>query len=254
MLKKIFQFITKLLWVLFVLLMIATIYISLFQKEWIEAWIEWMKWFIETLWYWNYLIAFLSSLIESFPVLWGFLPWTNILLLVGGFFWALWNYQLIYIILISSAWAIIWNLVWYILWVYFWKTFFDKYWMYVGIGKTEVNYLEKWINKWGFWGIILWKFHPTTRTFIPFVAGTVGMKSGLFMFYNTIWSIIRSTSTVILGVFFVTYYKIILEYSWYIFLGIFALIWLYIYKYKRAEFKKYWDEKNAEIEEYASRK
>lgn len=208
-----------------------------------------MKGVINGLWYWNYVIAFLSSLIEAFPVLWWFLPGTNILLLVGWFFWHSNITNLVYLIIVSSIWAIIWNLIWFILWVYFWKGFFKKYGIYVWVWLTELKYLEKSIHKWWLWGIVLWKFHSMTRTFIPFVAGTAGMKSWKFMLYNTIGSIIRSSLTITMWVFFVKYYKIILNYAGYIFLWIFILIWIYIYKYKRVEFKKYWDEKNAEMDE-----
>ena len=88
-----------------------------------------------------------------------------------------------------------------------------------------------------------------TRSFLPFIAGSMGMKSGKFMLYNAIGSVIRATTIILLWVVFVQYYKILLEYSGTISLVVFWLIWAYIYKYKRVEFKKYWDEKNAEMEE-----
>ena len=59
---------------------------------------------------------------------------------------------------------------------------------------------------------------------------------------------------VILGMIFVEYYKIILEYIWYIFLVIFICFWIYVYKYKKEEFMKYIQEKNEELERLTTKK
>jgi membrane protein DedA with SNARE-associated domain len=82
----------------------------------------------------------------------------------------------------------------------------------------------------------------------------MGMKSGKFMLYNAIGSIIRATTIILLWVVFVEYYKILLEYSGTISLVVFGLIWGYIYKFKKKEFITYWQEKNAEMEELSRKK
>lgn len=253
MIKKIIKIITNLLNILFIILTFWLIFVSIFKKEWIEIAIEWLKIVINWLWNWNYIIGLISSCIEAFPILWWLLPWTNVLLLVWWFFWNLSKENLVFLIVIASIWAIIWNYVWFALGKKYWERFFNKYWLYIWIWKTEVKYLKSWIEKWWAWWIILWKFHATTRTFLPFIAWTTWMKSWKFMLYNTIWSIIRATLVVVLWVLFVAYYKIILNYSWMIFLWILVIIWIYIYKFKSKEFKKYWDEKNLEIEEMSKK-
>lgn len=215
--------------------------------------IEWMKIVINWLWSWNYIIIFLSSCIEAFPVLWILLPWQNILLIVWWFFWQISQTNLIYVIIISSIWAIVWNYIWFILWKYYWDSFFQKYWLWIWIWKTEVKYLKKWIDKWWPWWITVWKFHPMTRSFLPFIAWSMWMKSGKFMLYNAIWSFIRATTIILLWVVFVEYYKILLEYSGTIAIVVFWIIWLYIYKFKKDEFIKYWEEKNAEIEKISKK-
>ncbi|MDD5769665.1 MAG: DedA family protein [Candidatus Gracilibacteria bacterium] len=253
MIKKIIKIITNLLNILFIILTFGLIFVSIFKKEWIEIAIEWLKIVINGLGNWNYIIGLISSCIEAFPILGGLLPGTNVLLLVGGFFGNLSKENLVFLIVIASIGAIIGNYVGFALGKKYGERFFNKYGLYIGIGKTEVKYLKSGIEKWGAWGIILGKFHATTRTFLPFIAGTTGMKSGKFMLYNTIGSIIRATLVVVLGVLFVAYYKIILNYSGMIFLGILVIIGIYIYKFKSKEFKKYWDEKNLEIEEMSKK-
>lgn len=249
MLKILFKLIIKLINFLLIGLTLFLIFVSLFKKEWIELFIEFMKNLINNLWNFNYIIALFSSILEAFPALWVVLPWQNILLLVWWFFWHIWYINLIYIIIVASLWAIIWNYIWYYLWVKYWDSFFDKYWDYFWIWKTEVEYLKVWIEKWWAIWITLWKFHPLTRAFLPFIAWSSWMKSGKFMIYNAIWSFIRATTIIIFWVVFVKYYKIFVEYAWSIMLIVIVSIWTYIYFYKKEEFKRYWEAKNKEIEE-----
>lgn len=245
--KKIIKILIKLLNILFVLLSLALVLISIFKKDWFEMFIQWMKITINWLWFWNYLILFFSALIEAFPVLWVLLPGQNILLIVGWFFWHNNFLQLVYVIFVASIWAIVWNYIWYLLGKKYWDSFFDKYWMWIWIGKTEVKYLKAWIDKWWALGITVWKFHPLTRSFLPFIAWSIGMKSWKFMLYNAIGSFIRATTIILLWVVFVKFYKILLEYSGTISTIILVLIAWYIYFFKKEAFLKYWEEKNLEL-------
>lgn len=254
MLKKIIQKLIHILNISLIALSLILAIISIFKKEWILAFIEWMKVTIESMGLWNYLIAWVSSFIEAFPVLWVVVPGQNILLIVWGFFWELSTDNLKYVILVAIIWAILWNLVWYLLGKYSWDTFFRKYGMWFGIWLTEVKYLKKWIHKWWALGIIFWKFHPMTRAFLPFIAGSMWMNSLKFMIYNVVGSIIRACTIVILWVQFAEHYEIIVEYMWTIMMVILALVWIYIYKFKRKEFKKYMEEKNQEMEELYGQK
>lgn len=248
-LKGIIKTIINTINIILIALTIILALISVFKKEWIEAFIEWMKMIVEWIGYWNYFIWFSSSLIEAFPVIWVVIPWQNILLIVGWFFWAISYLNLIYLMIIASTWAIIGNYIGYILWKYYWDNFFTKYGNWFGIWLTEVKYLKKSIDKWWAWWIILWKFHPMTRAFLPFIAWSMWMKSFKFMVYNIIGSIIRAITIIWLGVIFVEYYKVLLEHSWKIMIVIFWAIAFYIYKYRKKEFMNYLNEKNNELEQ-----
>jgi membrane protein DedA with SNARE-associated domain len=218
------------------------------RPDLIKDFIAWIEIIINNLWYWNYLIIFLSGLIEGFPVLWVVVPGQNILMIVAGFFGKISTMNLIYSIVIASFWAILSNGIWYILWKAYWKSFFEKYWLWFGIWETEVKYLEKWIKKWWATWIIVWKFHNLARAFVPFIAWTMNMDKKTFWIYNIIWSILRAFAIVILWVFFAEYYETIIDYIWYIMTWILVLIWLYIWKFKKQEFLKYMQEKNEEME------
>ncbi|MDP2090875.1 MAG: DedA family protein [Candidatus Gracilibacteria bacterium] len=252
--KKIIKLLFQIINFLLIALTLVLTLISIFKKEWIEAFIEWMKIIIGGMGFWNYVIAGTSSLIEAFPVLGIVVPGQNILLIVGGFFGNISNTNLIYVAIIASVGAIIGNYIGYILGKHYGDDFFKKYGNRFGVGLTEVKYIKKGIHKWGAWGIIFGKFHPMTRAFLPFIAGSMGMKSTKFMLYNIIGSIVRSITIILLGVIFVEYYKIILEYIGTIMMIIFIGVGIYIYKYKRKEFVQYLKEKNEELEELNNKK
>ncbi|RKW22067.1 DedA family protein [Candidatus Gracilibacteria bacterium] len=252
--KKILKFLFNLLNIIFIILMLVLAFISIFKQEWFELFIEWLKIQINGLGYWNYLIIFSSSFIEAFPVLGVVVPGQNILMIVGGFFGSLGKENLIYVGILASLGAILGNYVGYLLGKKYGDSFFEKYGNRFGVGTTEVKYLKKSIDKWGAWGIIFGKFHQITRAFLPFIAGSMGMKGKNFMIYNVIGSIIWATTMVVLGMVFVEYYKIILNYIGYVLIGILVLIGVYIYKFKREEFKKYMIEKNEEMERLYSKK
>ncbi len=244
MLAKIVDLIMKLLIILTVWLWI----LSLVKPELVKDFIAWIEIIIYKLWYLNYVIVFLSWLIESFPILWVVVPGQNILLIVWWFFAKISQANLIYVIIIASIWAIISNYLWYILWKIYWDTFFKKYWSWFGIGLTEVKYLKKWIKKWWPAWIIFWKFHNLTRAFLPFIAWSMWMSSISFMIYNIIWSILRATTIVLLWVLFASFYETIIDYMVYIMLTITAIVVFYIYKFKKKEFLEYMKEKNEELD------
>lgn len=253
MTKKIIQILLWILNTFLIILSFALLLIAIFKKDWFEIFIEWMKQEIAWLWSWNYLIVFSSAFIEAFPVLGIVVPGQNILLIVGGFFAEISINNLFFVIIISSFWAILWNYVGYLLGKKYGDSFFEKYGIRFWIGKTEVKYLKVWIDKWWALWITLWKFHPMTRAFLPFIAGSMWMNNKKFMIYNAVWSIIRSIIMIVFWVIFARYYKIFLEYSWTISLVILWWVALYIYKFKKEAFLKYWEEKNIEMQDFSKK-
>ena len=245
--KKLLKHLVDLIMKVLIILSIWIAILALFKPELIKQWLDWVKETVIELWSWNYLIVFISSLIESFPVLWVVIPGQNILLAVGGFF-ADTNTKLYYLILLTSIWAILWNYIGFFLWKIYWEDFFIKYWLWFGIWETELKYLKKGLNKWWPWWIALWKFHWVTRAFLPFIAWTMWMKSKVFWLYNILGSILRSICMILLAKFFADNYEQILENFGKIMIWIMVLTWLYIWKFKKKEFKEFMIEKNAEMD------
>lgn len=244
MLKKLWDILMKLLVAITVWLWL----LAMFKPELIKEFIEWIRQTILLLWNWNYLIVFITSIIESFPVLWVVVPGQNILLIVWWFFWEINKDNLIYVIILTSIWSIIWNYIWFFLWKLYWDKFFKHYGLWFWIGETEVKYMKKWIKKWWMWWIVFWKFHNLTRAFVPFIAWTMWMRTKNFFIYNIIWSIIWSICIIVLWVLFAKVYEQIVDYIGYILMWIMFLTWVYIWKFKKKEFMEYMEEKNKEIE------
>lgn len=119
----------------------------------------------------------------------------------------------------------------------------------VGLGRTETRRLRVQIQKNGAWFIILGKFHNFARAFIPFIAGSMGMRARTFWIYNIAGSILWATVIISLGVFFIEHYEIILDWLQYIILGLLVAFGLYIWFFRREAFMDYLREKQQEIEE-----
>ena len=244
--KQLSNLLLNLLNFIFAFITITLVFIALFRPDLIVLFLAWIWKIINKIWNWNYVIAFLSSTIESFPILGVIIPGQQIMLMVWWFFW---KNNLSLVILITIFWALIGNYTWFILWVKYGDGFFKKYGDWFWIWKTELKILKKQIEKNGALFIIFGKFHNFTRAFVPFIAGSMWMKQKKFWIYNIIWSILWAITIIILWVIFVQFYKNILKYLPYVLILIFILLALYIFFFKRDEFMLYLKEKNQEINE-----
>lgn len=225
--------------------MIGLLIVAIFRPDLVEKAILFVGDQIKLIGNWNYLVVFLSSCIESFPVIGVLVPGQQVMLLVGGFFG---QDHLIGVLILSSVGAMLGNWIGYILGVRYGLSFLEKHGDVFGIGLTEQKILEKQIRKNGPWFIVVGKFHNLTRSFVPFIAGAMGMKAKSFWPYNLLGSILWACTMMILGIFFTTYLRTILDSIGYVFLGLLAGGAVYIYFFKQAEFHAYLREKNAEIE------
>ena len=80
--KQLISFLTKLFTVVFGIFSVAIILITLFRPEWMKIAIEWIGNLLHTWGNWNYVIAFASACLESFPIIGTIIPGMNIMILV----------------------------------------------------------------------------------------------------------------------------------------------------------------------------
>lgn len=243
--KKIFHYL--ILWLLSLMMMFLVI--TLFKPDLLLPIIEWIKSQIENLWKWNYLLAFVSALVESLPIIWAIIPGQVVMLSVGWFYGWLGYSEFFWVLISAIAGSILSNAIGYYLGKYYGEEFFTRYGIWVGIEKTELRYLKKWVNTWGAWGIILSKFHPHFRAFLPFIAGSMGFLNKKFWFYNIIASSLWAITFITIGIFFAEYYETILKYIGWFITGILLLIIAYFWFFKKEKLLEYWSEKNKEMQE-----
>lgn len=229
-------------------LMFLFLIVTLFKPSILLPVIEWIKIQIESLWKWNYLLAFISALAESLPIIGTIIPGQVVMLSVWGFYGWTGITQFIWVLIFAILWSVISNAIGYFLWKYYGEDFFKTYGVWVWIEQTELKYLKKWVNTWWAWGIILSKFHPHFRAFLPFIAGSMGFKQTRFWIYNILASTLWATVFIVIGIFFAEYYETILKYISWIFTGILVWVLWYYWYFKKDAVKKYWKEKNLEME------
>lgn len=248
--KKIISFFFRALVILFALLSITLLFISIFKEEWIKSALVYIETIVEQIGNWNFFIAFISACVESIPIIGWLLPWMNIMLLV---WWIWWKQYLILTIVMASIGAMLGNYFWFLIGKFYWEKLIRDYWDYVWIGQTERKILENQIEKNWFWYIVLWKFHWTLRSFIPFIAWAGKMAEKNFWLYNSVGSIIWAITINLLWLYFIAEKDMILDNMWKITTVILLLIALYFFIFRRDSIKAYWNEKNKEIEEKISK-
>ena len=232
--------------IIFSLIILALVGVALLRPDLVEGIISYLGHEIQTLGTWNYLIAFLASMLESFPVIGALLPGQQVMLLVGGFYG---RDHIVGVLALSVVGACLGNAAGYFLGKYMGLAFFETYGQSFGIGRTELRYLHGSIEKNGAWFVILGKFHNLTRSFVPFIAGSMGMASARFWVYNILGSVLWATTIIGIGIVFSENYKTILDYIQYIVLGIFIAFIGYVYFFRKDAFLKYVQEKSDELDE-----
>lgn len=244
-LKKLVHYLIVMINIVFFCFVFFLLYVSIFRPELMISFKEWMWEIIKTLGYRNYAVAFIAAWVEAVPIAGTMLPGSIVLMLVWGFFG---KQYLVSLIIVAVLWSIAGDIFSYVVGWYFGERFLHKYGTWFGVGPTEVSYLKKGIHRRWFWAVMGSKFHGMARAFIPFLAWSMRMSQKTFLRSNIIASVFWTTAMVILGVVFKSYYDTVVQYIRYVVIGLMVCGILYVYFFKREAFKKYMDDKEAEIE------
>lgn len=148
---------------------------------------------------WTYLILFLIIFAETGLVVTPFLPGDSLLFAAGAFAARGSLNPFVLFVLLSIA-AIIGDTV--------------NYWIGRAIGprvyerdyrflkRKHLDRTHEFYEKYGGKAVILARFMPIVRTFVPFIAGVGAMTYGKFVFYNVVGGIIWIGLFVFAGYFF----------------------------------------------------
>jgi membrane-associated protein len=151
---------------------------------------------------WSYLILFIVILCETGLIIMPFLPGDSLLFTVGSlaaYPHSPLNILFLFILLVSAS--IVGNQINYLMGRFIGPRVFTmkKSWLFKQAHLTKAY---KFYERQGGRTIILARFIPIIRTFVPFVAGVSEMRLLLFSFYNSISALLWIGSLLGFGYFF----------------------------------------------------
>lgn len=150
---------------------------------------------------WTYAILFAIVFVETGLVIFPFLPGDS-LLFAAGTFAALGALNLPALLVVFFFAAVIGDSVNYEIGKKVGTTIRPNTFMGKMINPEKMHKAEAFFNKHGGKTIVIARFMPFIRTFIPFVAGASRMKYGYFLMYNIIGAALWVAICTLLGYFF----------------------------------------------------
>lgn len=233
-LKNFLRITTITLHIIFLVLMLGIGILSFTSPEIIRTILDWMGEQIRSWGNWNYLILFLVAMIESFPFIGVVVPGMNVMILVGGFFVQRDMNVFLLSALIAMLGACIGNALGYMMGRMSGKELLQKYGLWIGLGPKELGFLERQVQKNGFWFIVGGKFHNLFRSFVPYLAAAQWLSGRNFWVANIFGSSLWAVCILLIGVFFVESYEVVLQYLSYVLIAVIVVAFgVYSYKNKQ---------------------
>jgi membrane-associated protein len=144
-----------------------------------------------------YLLLFCIIFAETGLVVTPFLP-GDALLLTAGIVWAQTGHNPLLLFVILAAAAILGNMVNYAIGRYFGKQILARGW----IKQKYLDQTHEFFEKYGMFAVVLARFVPFVRTFVPFVAGASVMSYSKFAGYNLIGAVLWTGIFIAVGYIF----------------------------------------------------
>ncbi len=134
---------------------------------------------------WSYIILFLIVFVETGVVIFPFLPGDS-LLFASGAFAALGSFHFTLLLAVFFTAAVIGDTVNYHIGRKIGTSIPPTSWLGKVINREKMEKAEAFFNKHGGKTIVIARFMPFIRTFIPFVAGASRMNYRYFLVYNVV--------------------------------------------------------------------
>lgn len=151
---------------------------------------------------WSYLILFAIVFVETGVVIFPFLPGDSLLFASGALTAAIGAFDLWILIPVFLAAAILGDTMNYHIGHKVGTSIPPNSFLGRVIKKERMEAAEQFFNKHGGKTIVIARFMPFIRTFIPFVAGASKMHYSYFLLYNVIGAVLWVFSCTLLGYFF----------------------------------------------------
>ncbi|MFJ6209807.1 VTT domain-containing protein [Lysinibacillus sp. NPDC092081] len=150
----------------------------------------------------SYLVLFAIVFVETGVVIFPFLPGDSLLFASGTLAAAMGAFNMWILIPVFLAAAILGDTMNYHIGHKVGTSIPPKSFLGRVVKKERMEAAEKFFNKHGGKTIVIARFMPFIRTFIPFVAGASKMKYGYFIMYNVVGAVLWVLSCTLLGYFF----------------------------------------------------
>lgn len=151
---------------------------------------------------WSYLILFAIVFVETGVVIFPFLPGDSLLFASGTFAAAMGAFDMWILIPVFLAAAILGDTMNYHIGHKVGTSIPPKSFLGRVVKKERMEAAEKFFNTHGGKTIVIARFMPFIRTFIPFIAGASKMKYSYFIMYNVVGAVLWVFSCTFLGYFF----------------------------------------------------
>ncbi|MFJ5767954.1 MULTISPECIES: VTT domain-containing protein [unclassified Lysinibacillus] len=151
---------------------------------------------------WSYLILFAIVFVETGVVIFPFLPGDSLLFASGTLTAAMGAFDLWILIPVFLAAAILGDTMNYHIGHKVGTSIPPKSLLGRIVKKERMEAAEKFFNTHGGKTIVIARFMPFIRTFIPFVAGASKMHYSYFLLYNIVGAVLWVFSCTLLGYFF----------------------------------------------------
>lgn len=150
---------------------------------------------------WSYAIIFAIVFTETGVVIFPFLPGDS-LLFASGALATQGAFSLVLLLIVYTAAAVLGDTMNYQIGKKVGTSIPANSFLGRVINQEKMDAAQRFFNKHGGKTIVMARFMPFIRTFIPFVAGASRMKYGYFIVYNVIGAVLWVFACVFLGYFF----------------------------------------------------
>lgn len=150
----------------------------------------------------SYFVLFAIVFVETGVVIFPFLPGDSLLFASGTLAAAMGAFNMWILIPVFLAAAILGDTMNYHIGHKVGTSIPPKSFLGRVVKKERMEAAEKFFNKHGGKTIVIARFMPFIRTFIPFVAGASKMKYGYFIMYNVVGAVLWVFSCTLLGYYF----------------------------------------------------
>jgi membrane-associated protein len=175
--------------------MMDLIHMILHIQTYLADWVQWMG-------PWLYVLMFIIIFSETGLVITPFLPGDSLLFALGAMTTLSENSLNIWILIVSlTIAAILGDWTNYQIGNKLGRNFFNKNFKWA-LKEEHLKKTEEFYDKYGVKSIVLARFAPIVRTFVPFVAGIASMNRQVFFKYNIIGGVLWINIFLWLGHFF----------------------------------------------------